>query len=187
MIIFRSVLLRIRNVSDKSRIENQNIHFMFVVAQSVQRLTTDWTVRDRIPVVMIFSASPDRTWGPPSLLQNGYRVFPGGKVRPGRAADHLPPSSAAVMEEQSYTSSHPLGHTGPVTRSLYLYIICSRNFFPENCAVYELIWKNMVQPDRPQMKTILCIRIACWITKATNTLSEYVTLINFPWQQLCYR
>jgi len=28
-----------------------------------------------------------------------YRVFPGGKVRPGRAADHSPPSSAAVMEE----------------------------------------------------------------------------------------
>ena len=37
--------------------------------------------------------------GPPSLLYNGYRVFPGGKVRPGRAADHSPPSSAAVMEE----------------------------------------------------------------------------------------
>ena len=27
---------------------------------------------------------------------NGYRVFPGGKVRPGRAADHSLPSSAAV-------------------------------------------------------------------------------------------
>jgi len=26
-------------------------------------------------------------------------VFPGGKVRPGRAADDSPPSSAAVMEE----------------------------------------------------------------------------------------
>jgi len=25
--------------------------------------------------------------------------FPGDKVRPGRAADHAPPSSAAVMEE----------------------------------------------------------------------------------------
>jgi len=25
--------------------------------------------------------------------------LPGGKVRPGRAADHSPPSSAAVMEE----------------------------------------------------------------------------------------
>jgi len=36
---------------------------------------------------------------PPSLLYNGYRVFPGGKVRPGRAADHSPPSSAEVLEE----------------------------------------------------------------------------------------
>jgi len=42
---------------------------------------------------------PDHPWGPSSLMYNGYRVFPGGKVRPGRAADHSPPSSAAVMEE----------------------------------------------------------------------------------------
>ena len=42
---------------------------------------------------------PDRPWGPPSFLYNGYRVFPEGKVRPGRAADHSPPSSASVMEE----------------------------------------------------------------------------------------
>ena len=40
-------------------------------------------------------------------------------MRPGRAADHSPPSSAAVMEAWSYTSTHPLGHTGPVTGSLY--------------------------------------------------------------------
>ena len=26
----------------------------------------------------IFRACPDRPWGPPSLLYNGYRVFPGG-------------------------------------------------------------------------------------------------------------
>jgi len=56
-----------------------------------------------------------------SLLYNVYRVFPGGKVGPGRAADHLPPSSAVVIEEYSYTSIHPLGHTGPVTGSLYLF------------------------------------------------------------------
>jgi hypothetical protein len=47
----------------------------------------------------IFSTRPDRPWGPPSLLYNGYRVFHGGKVRPGHAADHSPPSSVAVMEE----------------------------------------------------------------------------------------
>ena len=37
--------------------------------------------------------------GPTQPPLNGYRVFPGGKVQPGRAADHSPPSSAAVMEE----------------------------------------------------------------------------------------
>jgi hypothetical protein len=42
---------------------------------------------------------PDQPWGPPSLLYNGYQVFPGGKVRPGRATDNSPPSSAKVMEE----------------------------------------------------------------------------------------
>jgi len=35
----------------------------------------------------------------PTSCKNGYRFFPGGKVRPGRAADHSPPSSAAVMEQ----------------------------------------------------------------------------------------
>ena len=38
----------------------------------------------------IFRTSPDRPWGPPSLLYNGYRVFPGGKERPGRDADSSP-------------------------------------------------------------------------------------------------
>jgi len=56
-------------------------------------------VRDRVPVGTRFSTPPDRPWGPPSLLYNGYRVFPWGKVQLGRAADHSPPSSAAVMEE----------------------------------------------------------------------------------------
>ena len=37
----------------------------------------------------IFALS-DLSWVPPSLLYNGYWVFPGGKVRPGRAADHRP-------------------------------------------------------------------------------------------------
>jgi len=69
-----------------------------------------------------FSTRPDRPWGPPSLLYNGFRVFPGGKVRPGRAADHSRLSSEAVVEEWSYTSTHSLSHTGPVTGSLYLYV-----------------------------------------------------------------
>ena len=51
------------------------------MAQSVQRLATAWTVRGSNPGGgEIFRIRPDRPWGPPSLLYNGYRVFPGGKA-----------------------------------------------------------------------------------------------------------
>ena len=46
----------------------------------------------------IFRTCPGQPWGPPSLLYNGYQVFPGGKERPGRDADPSPPSSAVVMK-----------------------------------------------------------------------------------------
>jgi len=36
-----------------------------------------------------FFVRPDRSWGPTQPLV--CRVFPGGKARPGRAADHSPP------------------------------------------------------------------------------------------------
>jgi len=70
----------------------------------------------------IFRPSRPALWPTPPPLQwvKGLSRF---KVWPGRAADHSPLSSAAVMEEYSYTSSHPLGHTGPVTGSLYLYLL----------------------------------------------------------------
>ena len=48
--------------------------------------------------------------------------------------------------------------------------------------VNEIMWKNMVQPNRPQM-TIRRMRIACWITKATDTHTEYVIFIAFPVEQ----
>ena len=41
---------------------------------------------------------PDWPWGPPSLLYNGYWVFPGGKEQPGCDVDPLPPSSVMVMK-----------------------------------------------------------------------------------------
>ena len=44
------------------------------------------------------------------------------------------------------------------------------------------MWKNIVQQFRPLI-TIWRMRIACWIPKATNTHSEYVTLIASPPQQ----
>jgi hypothetical protein len=50
------------------------------------------------------------------------------------------------------------------------------NFFLKKRAVYDIMWKNMVKPGRPQM-TIRRMRFACWITKATDAHSEYVILL----------
>jgi hypothetical protein len=46
----------------------------------------------------IFRSRPDRPWGPPRLLYNGYLVFPGVKW-PGRGADHPPSPSTEVENE----------------------------------------------------------------------------------------
>jgi hypothetical protein len=60
-------------------------------------------------------------------------------------------------------------------------------FFFENGAICEIMWKNVVEPDRPQM-AIWSMRIAFWISKATNTHThthtEYVIRIAFPLQRL---
>ena len=63
-----------------------------------------------------------------------------------------------------------------------IHILCSI-FFLKNRAVCEIMWRNIVEPDRLQMTT-LRMRIACWILKATNTHSEYVILTYFPQQHL---
>jgi len=55
-------------------------------------------------------------------------------------------------------------------------------FFSEIRAFYETMWKEIVQPGRPQL-TIWRMCIACWMPKATNAHSEYVTLIAFLLQQ----
>ena len=51
------------------------------IAQSIKRLATGWTVGGSYSDEgEIFHIRPDRPWGPPSLLYNRYRVFPGGKA-----------------------------------------------------------------------------------------------------------
>ena len=55
----------------------------------------------------IFLIRPDRPWGPPSLLYNGYCVsFPGVK-RPGCSVDHPAPYSAEVKERVGLYPYYP--------------------------------------------------------------------------------
>jgi len=55
------------------------------------------------------------------------------------------------------------------------HFVSNNFFFSENRAVNGIMWKNIVERIRPQMK-IRGMRIACWILKATNTSLEYVIL-----------
>jgi len=77
----------------------------------------------------ISRAYPDWPWSPPSLLYNGYRVFPGDKERPGRDADPSPASSAVGHERVELYLYSPYGPYGlyrslvPVQGWLYLYFI----------------------------------------------------------------
>ena len=48
--------------------------------------------------------------------------------------------------------------------------------FSENFSVYEIMWKNNVKADRPQI-TVWRMRFVCWRLKATVTHWEYVILI----------
>jgi len=56
------------------------------------------------------------------------------------------------------------------------------NFFPEYHVFCEIMWKNVVQPDGSQM-TVGRMRIACWITKATDIHLQYVIPTACPLQQ----
>ena len=70
----------------------------------------------------------------------------------------VPPSCAVVMKSGKLNFLEP---SGPLQT-------CNGIDLP----FYEMIWKNIVEPERPQM-TIWRMRIACWIPKATNTHTQF--------------
>ena len=78
------------------------------MAQSVQELTTGRKVRgSNAGEGEIFCTRPDRPWGPPSLLCDGYRIsFPGVK-RPGCFVEPPPPFPTLAQKSNkkwSYSS-----------------------------------------------------------------------------------
>jgi len=68
-----------------------------------------------------------------------------------------------------------------VIEKIKTHILCFVLFF-FNHAIYEIMWKNIVGPDRPQIK-IWRISTACRLPKSTDTHSEYAIFIPFPLQQ----
>jgi hypothetical protein len=83
----------------------------------------------------IFRTCPDRPWGPPNLLYNGYRVFPGSRKRPERDAD---PSPLLVPRSKKQSSAVPL-------LSLRVFVACKKgetceNMFRLAMSHLQVIW-----------------------------------------------
>jgi light-regulated signal transduction histidine kinase (bacteriophytochrome) len=66
-------------------------------------------------------------------------------------------------------------------------VLCSIAFFLRNRAVHEIMWKKYGRATQATGDNVIrCTPFAWWITKATDTHTEYVILTAFPWQKwLC--
>ena len=70
-----------------------------------------------------------------------------------------------------------------ILEKIKTHILGSITYCTENRAIYEIMWKKIVDPNRYQ-RTIGCMVIACYISKATDTHSKYIILIAIPVQHL---
>ena len=94
------------------------------VAQLVQRLATDWTVRGSNPGGgggEIFCTRTARPGAHPACCTMGTGSFPGVK-RPGRGADHPPPTKCRGQERVGLYLYSPSGPQWPATGRNFTFI-----------------------------------------------------------------
>jgi len=77
----------------------------------------------------IFRTCPKLSWGPTNLLYNGYRVFPGGKERPGRDADPSPllvpwSRNSRAIPIFPLWAVRPVQSLGACTRVHFTFVYC---------------------------------------------------------------
>ena len=97
---------------------------------------------DRIPVGRDF---PPVQTGPPSLLYNGYRGFPGGKIRLGRGADNHPLLVSRSWKSRAIPLPTLWATTGPVTGTVCLYTLILHAQFQQTAFIR---W-HVIKHDSP--------------------------------------
>jgi len=111
----------------------------------------------------IFRTCSDRPWGPPSLLYNGYRVFPGGKERSGRDSDPSPPSSAMLKKEwavrpvQSLSVCTRVHFTRFSNKCWFFGILIRKSLIPHD-DISEICFIKVLKSDDLQANTAILIK-----------------------------
>jgi hypothetical protein len=101
------------------------------------------------------------------MFSFGY--FPGVRLS---VATKLNLTPGKYPKENIQVSEH-----GENLKSRMFYV---ERIFPESRTVYRIMWKKYRRARKATHDNILrCIRIACWLTKCTNTHPEYVISIAF--------
>jgi hypothetical protein len=70
-----------------------------------------------------------------------------------------------------------------VVEKIKTHILCSIKFFRKSCRLLDNVEKYGRAGQATDDNIIRRMRVACWITKATDTHTESVILIAFPRQQ----
>jgi hypothetical protein len=70
-----------------------------------------------------------------------------------------------------------------VVEKIKTHILCSITFFRKSCRLWDNVEKRGTARQATDDNIIRRMRFACWITKATDTHSDYVIFIASPRQQ----
>jgi len=119
---------------------------------------------DLIPVggTRFFRTTPNRPWGPRSLLYNGCRVIPRVK-RPRCGVNHPPHLTSRLQEELGYIATPPQSLHGLFCGYLYLYFY------------YSNVMTSMQQFITRTIIILTTVTIKDWqkpVDKKKNTINE---------------
>jgi hypothetical protein len=70
-----------------------------------------------------------------------------------------------------------------VEQKIKIHFLCPVTSFPKMCLLWDNVEKYGTAGQTTADNIKWRMRFACWITKATDTHSEYVIVIAFPQQQ----
>ena len=170
-----------------------SLHFRFLNSSNVHIFSTDsqcpWSVLQVLSFSIRPTESPDRPWGPPSLLLHSrYRVFPGGKA--AEAWRWPPPRLASrLKKEYNYTSTPLCVVVGccqaTFTCTFRVYFVNSRN---DEAPRYTVFSSHLPRSVRSLTLKVLHLsngyEVAAAVCSGTGRKTKHSVFMDAIWSQI---